>query len=93
MVLATSMCRVSTCPALRTAVDSARSSVRLGAEEAGLEFSGEYGFTETEMFWPLSHMVLPKSKTLQCRDCHEPEGRLDWRALGYLGDPMKTGGE
>jgi len=68
-------------------------AVRLGAEQAGLEYSGEYGFAETRMYWPLSHMVGPKHRSLQCGDCHGEGGRMDWRALGYDGDPMRTGGE
>jgi octaheme c-type cytochrome (tetrathionate reductase family) len=68
-------------------------ALSLGAKQVGLEFSGEYGFIETEMYWPLSHMVLPKGQSLQCSDCHDAKGRLDWQALGYVGDPMKTGGD
>jgi len=68
-------------------------AMALGAHNVGLEYSGEYGFVETRMFWPLSHMVAPKEGALQCRDCHGAGGRLDWRALGYAADPMRTGGE
>ena len=25
----------------------------------------------------------------ECLDCHGDNGRLDWKALGYKGDPMK----
>jgi len=69
-------------------------AVRLGSETVGLEYSGNYGFKETAMFWPLTHMVAPKENSLQCIDCHTKEGkaRMDWRALGYDGDPMLTGG-
>lgn len=67
-------------------------ALRLGAKEVGLDFSGQFGFAETEMFWPLSHMVKPKEKALRCMDCHEQNGRMDWEALGYVGDPMETGG-
>ena len=42
----------------------------------GEEFSGEYGFVETEYFWPITHMVAPKEKALDCADCHERDGRL-----------------
>ncbi len=58
----------------------------------GLEYSGEYGFTETWMYWPTSHMVQPKENALQCTDCHSENGRLDWAALGYPGDPIVWGG-
>jgi hypothetical protein len=29
---------------------------------------------------------------LHCDDCHGDEGRLDWEALGYPGDPITWGG-
>jgi len=66
-------------------------ALRLGAEYAGIEYSGEYGFAETSMHWPLTHMVAPKTDALQCKDCHSPNGRMDWEALGYPGDPVKWG--
>jgi len=68
------------------------SAFRLGAKAAGLPYSGRYGFTSTEMYWPLSHMVVPKEQTLGCTDCHGAGGRLDWKALGYTGDPIQIGG-
>jgi len=58
----------------------------------GLEYSGEYSFAETWMYWPTTHLVQPTENALQCTDCHSPEGRLDWQALGYPGDPMEWGG-
>lgn len=63
-------------------------AARTGAKAAGLAYSGSYGFAETEMFWPLSHMVPPKDAALTCRDCHGERGRLDWKALGYPRDPL-----
>jgi len=65
---------------------------RLAEPHTGLKYSGEYGFTETWMYWPLTHMVKPKEQALQCADCHGPDGRMDWQALGYPGDPMEWGG-
>ncbi len=67
-------------------------ALQLGSEQTGLDYSGEYGFTETEMYWPITHMVAPSEQVLQCTDCHSANGRLDWGALGYLGDPMRWGG-
>ncbi|WP_228845280.1 tetrathionate reductase family octaheme c-type cytochrome [Phototrophicus methaneseepsis] len=63
-----------------------------GAEAAGIPYSGEYGFTHTQMFWPQTHMVQPAENALQCTDCHSDNGRFDWEALGYIGDPMTWGG-
>ena len=64
----------------------------LAEATTGLEYSGSYGFAETWMYWPTTHMVQPKENALQCNDCHGAEGRLDWAALGYPGDPMEWGG-
>jgi mono/diheme cytochrome c family protein len=58
----------------------------------GLKYSGQYGFAETWMYWPSTHMVQPAANALQCNDCHGSNGRLDWKALGYPGDPMVWGG-
>ncbi len=68
------------------------SSFALGAKASGIPFSGKVGFAETDMYWPLSHLVAPKAQALGCTDCHGDKGRLDWKALGYGGDPIKTGG-
>jgi octaheme c-type cytochrome (tetrathionate reductase family) len=67
-------------------------SFELGARASGVPYSGEYGFARTEMVWPLSHMVAPREKALGCTDCHGAGGRMDWKALGYAGDPMQIGG-
>ncbi len=53
-------------------------SITAGMNELGLPYSGEYGFIETEMYWPLNHMVSPAEQSLQCIDCHtnSENGRL-----------------
>ncbi len=66
-------------------------ALRLGAEASGIEYSGQYGFAPSEMYWPLSHMVATKDKALQCVDCHGERGRMNWQALGYDGDPAVRG--
>jgi octaheme c-type cytochrome (tetrathionate reductase family) len=68
-------------------------ALRLGAEITGLEYSGNYDFAATEMFWPQTHMVAPKNRALQCQACHAEGGRMDWEALGYDGDPIKQGSQ
>lgn len=65
-------------------------AVRLGSEAAGVPYSGQYGFARSEMYWPMTHMVVSADDALQCTDCHGG-GRLDWRALGYRGDPAFYG--
>jgi len=36
-------------------------------------------------------MVQPKEKALQCNECHGPQGVMDFKALGFDGDPMFRG--
>ncbi len=48
-----------------------------GMKYLGLPYSGNYDFVETEMYWPLNHMVAPKEEALSCKDCHtRNNGRL-----------------
>lgn len=68
------------------------SALELGSNITGLDFSGEYGFAETRMYWPVTHMVRPSEDALSCDHCHGAEGRIDWEQLGYFGDPMDWGG-
>ena len=67
---------------------------KLGMESIELAYSGKFGFVETEMYWPINHMVAPAKYALKCTACHT-QGKnrlLDWEALGYSGDPMSKGG-
>lgn len=66
-------------------------AARLGMETANLPYSGNLGFAPTSMYWSMTHMVSPSEFALQCSDCHGENGRLDWQALGYFGDPMEWG--
>ncbi len=63
-----------------------------GAEGSGLPYSGKYQFVKTASYFSLSHEIAPKEEALQCGECHTGGTRLDWKALGYNGDPMITGG-
>jgi octaheme c-type cytochrome (tetrathionate reductase family) len=48
-----------------------------GMQEVGLPYSGKYSFINTEMYWPVNHMVSTKDKTVACNECHTREnGRL-----------------
>ena len=68
------------------------SAFELAEPITGLKYSGQYGFTETYMYWATTHMVQPAENALQCDSCHGDNGRLDWEALGYPGDPINWGG-
>jgi len=108
-----------------------------GMKAAGLEYSGQYEFVETVMYWGITHEVMPKENALSCAHCHESLSRspycgdchleqegvdfkkmatrgvdfkmlselgrdvdeligksnyIDFKALGYRGDPVETGG-
>jgi hypothetical protein len=51
-------------------------AIGAGMKAAGAEFSGKYGFVDTHMYWPITHMVAPAEQALECRECHAAEGRL-----------------
>jgi len=52
------------------------SALAKGMASAGQPFSGEFAFVETEMLWPINHMVAPKEEALDCASCHATNGRL-----------------
>ncbi len=48
-----------------------------GMKQVHLPYSGHFGFVETEMYWPINHMVAPKEKAVGCTECHtRNNGRL-----------------
>ena len=51
-------------------------AAQTGMKSMGLPFSGSYGFTQTEMSWPINHMVAPMEQSLKCIDCHTSNGRI-----------------
>ncbi|MDT9546820.1 MAG: tetrathionate reductase family octaheme c-type cytochrome [Chlorobium sp.] len=59
-------------------------SITAGMENAGLKYSGKYDFIETEMYWPISHMVSPKEEAMGCVECHARGGRLESLGGFYL---------
>ena len=55
-------------------------AIEFGMKEIGAQYSGKYAFVSTEMAWPITHMVAPKTDALTCVQCHAPSGgvgRLD----------------
>ena len=49
-------------------------AAREGMAIVGLPYSGKLGFVETEMTWPVNHMVAPKGQAVGCAECHTREG-------------------
>jgi octaheme c-type cytochrome (tetrathionate reductase family) len=59
-------------------------AIAAGMAYAEAPYSGAYDFIETQMYWPITHMVAPADKALTCQGCHVEEGgHLDFVALGY----------
>ncbi|MFZ5483813.1 MAG: tetrathionate reductase family octaheme c-type cytochrome [Pseudomonadota bacterium] len=55
-------------------------ALEAGMRSVNQNFSGDFGFVSTEMYWPITHMVAPKEDALTCAQCHQPSvgvGRLD----------------
>jgi len=57
---------------------------RVGMETAGQPYSGKYEWVETEMYWPITHMVAPGEDSVHCDECHSPGGRLTQVAGIYV---------
>lgn len=56
-----------------------------GMKNVGLPYSGSYGFVQTEMSWPVNHMVSPAKQAVECTDCHvRNNGRLAGLSGFYL---------
>jgi len=52
----------------------------------------DVSYVEVDRYLGVFHEVVPKGKALKCNDCHGASAtRMDWKALGYAGDPRKTG--
>jgi octaheme c-type cytochrome (tetrathionate reductase family) len=67
-------------------------SLEDGAKGSGLPYSGKYKFASTVSYIGQDHMIAPKEEALTCGDCHMGGARMNWKALGYKGDPMLIGG-
>lgn len=52
-------------------------SIEVGMKTANLPWSGKYEFIKTTTTWPITHMVAPKDKALNCAQCHSNNGRLE----------------
>ena len=63
-------------------------AVKEAAKETYDVSNARYTWVETSRYMGIFHGVQPASKALQCLECHAPGGRMDWKALGYTGDPL-----
>jgi octaheme c-type cytochrome (tetrathionate reductase family) len=59
-------------------------AIEAGMTAAGKEYSGEFDFVDTHMYWPITHMVAPAEDAMDCAECHAEEGRLVGLAGIYM---------
>ena len=61
-------------------------ALKAGAEATGKPYSGRHDFVQTEMLWPITHMVAPKEQAVSCVQCHtaSSQGRLAGLGGVYL---------
>jgi hypothetical protein len=65
-------------------------AIAVGAQDAGMDYSGRWRAKTMPVPLQLSHGILPKEEALTCADCHAPNGRLDFAALGYSPEKAET---
>ncbi len=51
-------------------------SITYAMEYMNEPYSGKFDFVDTEMFWPITHMVAPSEDAVECQSCHQKESRL-----------------
>ncbi len=68
-----------------------KKAVAKGMQVAGKPYSGELGFIPTVSYWPITHMVAPKSEALGCEACHAKDGRLAKLAGFYMPGGVSSG--
>ena len=61
-----------------------KKAITAAMDYAGVPFSGEYDWVETEYKFQITHMVAPKDQALTCTECHDQEGRLANLAGFYM---------
>jgi octaheme c-type cytochrome (tetrathionate reductase family) len=49
-------------------------SIEAGMAYVERPYSGEYAFIETEMYWPIAHMIAPAEDAVACGECHRRDG-------------------
>lgn len=74
-LLATNVYGPGTTSAFWTNFDWA-ASIEAAMTYLGEPYSGNFGFVDTYMYWPITHMVAPADEALKCDSCHAKDGRL-----------------
>ncbi|MBI3651744.1 MAG: hypothetical protein HY231_12060 [Acidobacteria bacterium] len=65
-------------------------AIKEAAKEMYKIDDAQFSWVNTSRYMGIFHGVPPAAKALNCLDCHSPNGRMDWKALGYPGDPLNV---
>jgi hypothetical protein len=69
----------------------AKGEIDPAVKEAAKQMYGidnaQYTWAPVTRYMGIFHGVVPGTKALDCVDCHGPNGRMDWKALGYKANP------
>ena len=63
-------------------------AIREGAKASGMDVK-QIEWVRAERYMSIFHEVTPKESAVKCGECHGG-GRVEWKALGYPGDPRKS---
>lgn len=58
-------------------------AMKAGAEDTGIAWTGEWEAKTMKVPLQISHGIVDAERALMCQDCHVPNGRMDFAALGY----------
>ncbi|MDR5652261.1 tetrathionate reductase family octaheme c-type cytochrome [Ruixingdingia sedimenti] len=68
-------------------------SLQAASDYLGTDYSGKFDFVDTQMYWPITHMVAPADDALKCDACHARDGRMANLAGVYIpGAGLPPGG-
>ncbi len=65
------------------------SAVKTAAESQYGVKNAKYHFENTARYMGIFHGVRPAKYALGCAECHGPKSRMNWKELGYAGDPSR----
>lgn len=64
-------------------------AVKTAAEDQYGVKDAKYHFEHTTRYMGIFHGVRPAKYALGCAECHGPKLRINWKELGYPGDPSR----
>ena len=52
-------------------------AVQAGMDYMSKDYSGNFEWAKTRMYWPITHMVAPVEQAVSCDECHSKGGRME----------------